>query len=202
MMKFIAKNSAHSSIQFGHKEKHTEEKTNTKFLGLQIDNHINCKNHVKEMISKLSVACYAVRSMVHISIINTLKSIYYAYFHSITKRGIIFWGNSSNSGKIFTVQKKTVSLMTGAQARTSHRSPFKHLEILPVPCQYILSLTNFIINNQKIFQTNSSIHNINTRNKHHLHRPNANLSCFQKKYILCWHTNIQQFTTQCDNPQE
>jgi len=59
------------------------------------------------MIPMLSGACYAVRSMVHISNINSLKSIYYAYFHSITKYGIIFWGNSSNSGKIFTVQKKT-----------------------------------------------------------------------------------------------
>ena len=29
-------------------------------------------------------------------------------------------------------------------------------------------------------QTNSSVHNINTRNKDHLHRPVANLSCFQK----------------------
>jgi len=38
---------------------------------------------------------------------------------------------------------------------------------------------NFNVNNQEIFQTNSCIHNINTRNKHHLHRPNANL-CFQK----------------------
>jgi len=38
---------------------------------------------------------------------------------------------------------------------------------------------NFIINNQENFQTNSSTHNINTQNKHHLHRPNANLSCFQ-----------------------
>jgi hypothetical protein len=42
---------------------------------------------------------------------------------------------------------------------------------------------NFIVNNQENFQTNSSIHNINTRNKHHLHRPNANLSCFQKSTL-------------------
>jgi len=28
--------------------------------------------------------------------------------------------------------------------------------------------------------SNSFEHNINRRNKHHLHRPNANLSCFQK----------------------
>jgi hypothetical protein len=30
------------------------------------------------------------------------------------------------------------------------------------------------------FQTNSSIHSTDTSNKHHLHRPNANLSCFQE----------------------
>ena len=29
----------------------------------------------------------------------------------------------------------------------------------------------------------SSINNINTRNKHHLHRPNANLSCFQNSTL-------------------
>ena len=38
----------------------------------------------------------------------------------------------------------------------------------------------FIIINQGIFQTNSPVHNINTRNNNHLHRPNANLSCVQK----------------------
>ena len=39
---------------------------------------------------------------------------------------------------------------------------------------------SFFIRNQEKFQTNSSVHNINTRNKRHLHRPVANLSCFQK----------------------
>ena len=120
-------------------------------------------------------------STVHISNINTPKKIYYANFQFIIKYGIILWGNSSNSGKILTVQKTIVIIMAGAQPRTSRPSLFKQLEILPAPRQYILSLTSFIINYQDIFQINSSIHNINTRNKHHLHRPNANLSCFQKK---------------------
>jgi hypothetical protein len=42
---------------------------------------------------------------------------------------------------------------------------------------------NLIIDNQEIFQTNSSIHNTTTRNKRHLHRPNINLSCFQNSTI-------------------
>jgi hypothetical protein len=70
--------------------------------------------------------------------------------------------------------------MVGALPRTSCRRLFKKLEILPVPSQYIYSLMNVFVNNQENFQTNSSICNINTRNKHHLHRPTANLSYFQK----------------------
>jgi hypothetical protein len=39
---------------------------------------------------------------------------------------------------------------------------------------------NFIVNNLKLFQTNSTVHSVNTGNKNHLHSPTANLSCFQK----------------------
>jgi len=53
--------------------------------------------------------------MVHISNINTLKSIYYAHFHSVIKYGIIIGSNSSNSGKIFTLEKQIVRRMAGAQ---------------------------------------------------------------------------------------
>jgi len=70
--------------------------------------------------------------------------------------------------------------MVGAHPRTSCRWSFKELEILTVPSEYIYSLMSFFIGNQEKFQSNSSVHNINTRNKHHFHRLVANLSCFQK----------------------
>jgi hypothetical protein len=60
------------------------------------------------------------------------------------------------------------------------RGLFKRLQILPLSCEYIFSLLNFIINNQEHFQTNSAVHSVNTRNKQHLLRPVANLTCFQK----------------------
>jgi hypothetical protein len=50
---------------------------------------------------------------------------------------------------------------------------------MPVPCQYILPLMSFIIINQEIFERNAPVHTINTRNKNHLCRPNANLSYVQ-----------------------
>jgi len=38
-----------------------ETTANTKFLGLQIDNHINWKNCIKQRIPKWSGPCYAAR---------------------------------------------------------------------------------------------------------------------------------------------
>jgi len=54
------------------------------------------------------------------------------------------------------------------------------LETLPLPCEYIFTLMNSVVNSQEHFQTNSAIYSVNTRNRDHLHRPIANLSCFQK----------------------
>jgi len=67
IMKFITKNSSHSAFHIGYKEKYREETVNTKFLGLQINNHINWKNHIKEMIPKFSGTCYAISLVVHIA---------------------------------------------------------------------------------------------------------------------------------------
>jgi hypothetical protein len=104
-------------------------------------------------------------------------------------------------GRFFTLQKIIFRIMAGAQPRSSCSSIFKQLGILPLPFQYRLSLMSFIISNQKILQTNSSIHNIKTRNKHHRQRPIASLSCFQNSTFYAG-KYFQQFTTQCDNPQE
>jgi len=34
---------------------------NIKFLGLQIDNHLNWRKHTEQVIPKLRTACYAIR---------------------------------------------------------------------------------------------------------------------------------------------
>ena len=74
-MKFITESSAHSMLHIGYKEKYIEERVNTKFLGLQIDNHINWKNHTEGMIHKLSGACYTVRLMDPVSNINSQNAV-------------------------------------------------------------------------------------------------------------------------------
>jgi hypothetical protein len=127
-MKFITNNLSHSALHVSYKEEFIEGTANIKFFSLQTDNHLNRKNHIEQMSPNLIWACYAIRLMVHINNIDTLKSIYYVYFHFVIKYGIIFWGNSYNSGKIFTLQKKFFRIMAGAQPRTSYRSLFEQSE--------------------------------------------------------------------------
>jgi hypothetical protein len=104
LIKFITKNSPQYHLNIGYNDEHIEEGVNTKFLGLQIDNQLNWKTHIDQQVPELSGACYAVRSMLHISNTDTLKSIYFAYFHSSMKYAIIFCGNSSDSKKGFILQ--------------------------------------------------------------------------------------------------
>jgi hypothetical protein len=92
VLKYITNNSSHSTLYIGYKWKYIEERVNTKFLGLQTDNHINWKNHTEQMIPHLSAARYAVRSTAHISNIYTLKSIYYCIMSFWYKIWNTFWG--------------------------------------------------------------------------------------------------------------
>jgi len=41
------------ALYIGYKEKCIEEMVNTKFLCLQIDSHLNWKDHINHLISKL-----------------------------------------------------------------------------------------------------------------------------------------------------
>jgi hypothetical protein len=118
IMKFVTNNLPYCALTIGHEDKYVEEAVNLKFLGIQIDNHLNGKNHVDQIIPKLSTACCMVRQIYYICN-DTLRSIYFAYFHSIASYGVIFWGNSSSSKKIFTLQKRIIRIMRGAHPRSS-----------------------------------------------------------------------------------
>jgi hypothetical protein len=98
--------------------------------------------------------------------------------------GIIFWGNSPNSKMIFTLQKRTVRIIAGVKSRNLCRNLFMRLEILPLPYEYICTLMHFVVDEEDLFQTNSAIHSVNTRDRDHLHSLPAILSCFQKVHII------------------
>ena len=70
--------------------------------------------------------------------------------------------------------------MTNTDRRETCRPLFKQLKILPLPSQYILSILIFVANNKNLFISNSSVHDIYTRNNDNLHIPSTSLALVQK----------------------
>ena len=111
---------------------------------------------------------------------STLKSIYYAYIHSILSYGIIFWGNSAKVNKLFILQKKIVRNLANIGTRESCREAFKNMEIMTLCSQYIYSLILSTVDNKHLFTPNNEIHKYATRNNVNLHLPTVNVSKFYK----------------------
>jgi hypothetical protein len=52
-----------------------------------------------------------MQSLKTVTSTNTLRSIFFANFHSHLRYSILFWGGDSQSTKVFKLQKKVVRLI-------------------------------------------------------------------------------------------
>ncbi len=116
-IQFTNKTTCISDIQIKYEDKQIRTVKEAKFLGLLINNNLSWKTHIECIKTKLSSACYAMRSIKPYVATNTLKMIYYSYFHSIMTYGLLFWGNCTDSQKIFRLQKKIIRIMMGKNYR-------------------------------------------------------------------------------------
>ena len=179
-LQFLTKNSQKLDLNITLMNNQITSSTNTKFLGLTIEETLSWKGHIDKIMTRLSSACYAHRIVTPLLAEDTLKMIYYAYVHSMLTYGIIFWGNSPHSTYIFKIKKRIIRIMAKSKRRDSCRQLFKRLESLPLRSQYILSTLLFVVKNNGLFTTNQEIHNINTRCNTNLHPPLCTLRVFQK----------------------
>lgn len=176
---FVLQNKVKNDIQLWCKDKEIKQTKNTKFLGVQISENLNWKTHIQKLMATLSSACYALRCMRNKINTAALKTVYFAYFHSAMKYGILLWGNSTNAKKIFVMQKKALRIVCQKKSRDSCRPLFKNLRVLTLSSQYIYSVLVFLSDNFQIFQLNSSVHPYSTRTQNNIHCPANNLSLYQ-----------------------
>lgn len=123
----------------------------TNFLGLQIRNYRNCKNHIDQMIPKLRGE---FMQLDHCCILSMWTLWNQSAFRSIRKHEKNFEGNLSDGNRILTMEENIFGIVVGAKPRISCRKLFQKLEIVPFPSEYIFSLMNFITNNQEFYRTN------------------------------------------------
>jgi hypothetical protein len=98
--------------------------TDTKFVGLIIDDTLTWKQHVDYVISKISRACYVFRYIKYFIPSDTLKLIYFAHIHSVLSYDIIFWRGSSCANNVFILQKRAIRIIMNSGPRESSRDLF------------------------------------------------------------------------------
>jgi hypothetical protein len=112
-------------------------------------------------VTKLSSACFAVRTIKDLKAHNTLRMVCLSYIHSVMIYDIISWNNSPHSVNIFKIQKHMIRIIMNANVRDS--------------CRELLSFFVKI----KINKFSEEIHSINTRYSTNLHLPTSSLAVYQ-----------------------
>jgi hypothetical protein len=111
-------------------------KPEVRLLGIYISENLNLNVHGGSLRSSLSNVSYIIESEAVLSPC-LLRSIYFAYFPSCFKYGIIFWGGDSESKTAFIVQKRVIRIISGANNCKSCRTIFKEYRGLTLTYIYI-----------------------------------------------------------------
>ena len=92
-----------------------KEVSNTKFLGVVLDNKLDWAQHIHELNKKLRSAAALISSIRHWIPEEQYLKIYHALFESHLTYGISVWGGVCDSklDKIFTVQKHCIRVLFG-----------------------------------------------------------------------------------------
>ncbi|KAG7306662.1 hypothetical protein JYU34_008080 [Plutella xylostella] len=118
-----------------------------KFLGIHIDDKLNWKDELQSVENTVSSACFALRTLRYEIDMTNLKQVYYALVESKLRYSIRFWGNGfeGNINKAFVVQKRAIRTMVRISQQHSCRDYFLKLELLTVPCLFILVITTDLV---------------------------------------------------------
>jgi hypothetical protein len=108
---FAPKQSANSLLAVSFGNMLMNEVSVITFLSIQIDNKLNWKS------LKHSSTIFVIRCLSYFMNLKTLQMVYFSYFHSIIKYGIVLWGNRHFRGTYNHLWGRRVS-----QTRNQHKA--------------------------------------------------------------------------------
>lgn len=153
----------------------------TLFLGIVFDEKLNWKEHVKKVCNKLDKFVFALRKLRLIAGKETALITYHGYVSSVLRYGLVIWGNSVDVNRAFIAQKKCIRAVYGAEYLEHCKPLFKELNILPLPCLYILEICLFIKRYNHLFPLHEHISKrVNSRSPKKLHIPNQRLHLYSR----------------------
>lgn len=146
-------------------------------LGITIDSHINWKDHIGNIKTKLSQFIYALRQLKKTTNIQTALTAYYAFAHAWLSYGVILWGNSTLAQDLLILQKKCIRIITNIKQTDSCKPYFRDLKILTLPGMYILESCKFVKAHPEFYSTIGDLpRRYESRSKNNLLQATSNLA--------------------------
>ena len=90
-----------------------EQENEVKYLGIIFDSNLKWDKHVEYILNKTKYLAFLMFKLSKIMNPDTLKLIYYAFFHSLINYGIIAWGGaySNYPGLLQRLQNRLIKII-------------------------------------------------------------------------------------------
>lgn len=148
------------------------------FLGIGIDSRLDWSYHIDRVVSRVGGFAYALTMISRLISVRASLVAYYAHVQSRLSYGVIFWGHSRESIRVFRLQKRCIRNMFQLHYQESCKIHFIQRGILTLPGIYIYECVLFVKRNMDLF-TNVA-HSHDTRNRQDLSCGRYNFSYLQK----------------------
>ena len=113
----------------------------TKYLGMLIDENLTMEKQKGAVSSKLGKANGALSLIRHFVPLSVLRCVYYALFQPHIQYGLQIWGQDiTSNSRIARLQKIAVRIMTFAEYNAPSSPLFKRINIMPISdCIFLLN---------------------------------------------------------------
>jgi hypothetical protein len=132
--------------------------TETKFLGIYINENMKWNNNIKYLSSKLNTSYCMISSLKNVTSSHVMRTMYFAYFHVHLRYYLTLWGGDPESIRIIRLQKKVLRIIGKTGRHASCRNLFKDLNMLPLPCLYISEVVCCVKLNMEKIKYNEAVH--------------------------------------------
>ena len=170
------------------------EITETKFLGVILDNKLNWNAHIKYISKKISKSLSILKMLKLTFPCSILKSLYYSFVYPYFSYCNLIWGGAAKTHleSLVLLQKKCIRIISKAGYLESTVPLFSEQKILNVGQIYNLNCAKFTfcsLNKIKYSEfneklaTNGSFHNYQTRSSKSLRKPYVRLQKFMNSFL-------------------
>lgn len=164
-------------------DKEIENCSSAKFLGMIVDEKLNWKEHVDDLVKRLCTSTFLLKRVAKVVDLETSLIMFNSLIQSKISYGITLWGGASieNLNTVAKIQRRAIRYALGLRYREELETYYVKYKILSVPALY---LKEVLCLGRKKWDDRPKLgdhHEYSTRNREEFAVPRHSTSLFEKK---------------------